>query len=102
MEVKLDHHRRFESDHPASVILHSCQDMRVILVNLMPGQSLPIQTNSSSVYFHVIEGMGDLLCGCDWVPAARGTMRFYPPGESHAVRATAEPTTVLITMAPRP
>lgn len=102
MEVKLEHHRRFETEHPVSVILHSCQDMRVILINLMPGQSLPAQTNSSSVNFHVIEGEAELLCGCDWVPAPRGTMRFYPPGESHGVRATTQQTTVLVTMAPRP
>lgn len=102
MEVRLSHHQRFATEHLVSEIIHSCQDMRVILINLNPGQVLPPQISSSSVSLHLLSGHGELLSGCDWAPAGPGTMRFYPPSEPHGARATTEPVTVLATLAPRP
>lgn len=102
MEVQLPLHKRFAADQLVSEILHSCQDMRVILLNLMPGQSLAPQISSSSVSLHVISGRGELLVGCEWVPTAQGAIRFYPPGESYGIKATDEPVSVLATLAPRP
>jgi quercetin dioxygenase-like cupin family protein len=102
MEVKLLQHVRFSDQYPVTEILHSCQDMRVILINLSPGQVVEPHTSSSSVCLQVVSGAADLLCGCDWVPAEIGTMRFYPPGEAHGVRAAAEPVSVLAILAPRP
>jgi len=102
MELRLDQHVRFSDDHIVSEILHSCQDMRVILINLRPGQSLPPHTSSSSVNLHVLAGECELLNGCNWQPASPGTMRFYPPNEPHGVRAGTEPASVLATLAPRP
>ncbi|HYG57197.1 MAG TPA: hypothetical protein VD902_03915 [Symbiobacteriaceae bacterium] len=102
MEVKLRQHMRFEGSHMVSEVLHSCQDMRVILMNLMPGQVLEPHTSSSSVTLHLISGRGEFLCGSEWVPAESATVRFYPPGEIHGVRAVDEPISVLATLAPRP
>lgn len=102
MEVRLDRHIRYDTDRMVTEILHSCQDMRVILISLCPGQMLPAHTSSSSVSLHVVAGQGELLSGCDWVPAGPGTIRFYPPQEPHGVRAGNEPVTVLATLAPRP
>ncbi len=102
MQVKLCDHIRFSDDSVTSEILHSSQDMRVILINLGPGQSLPPQTSSSSVSIQVIQGRAELLSGCDWVETEPGTLRFYPPGEPHGVRAGDEPVSVLATLAPRP
>lgn len=102
MEVRIPQHMRFSDEHPVTEILHSCQDIRVILVNLNPGQELSPSHSSSSVSLQVVSGEGELLSGCDWVPAKRGTMRFYPPGEAHGIRATHGPVSVLATLAPRP
>lgn len=102
MEVKLDRHMRFADDQVVSEVLHSCQDMRVILLSLLPGQAVAPHTSSSSVCLHVVSGRGELLVGHDWAPADTGMIRFYPPGESHGVRATTEPISVLATLAPRP
>lgn len=102
MEVTLEQHVRFAGNHVVSEVLHSCQDMRVILLNLQPGQEVAPHTSSSSVCLHVIRGNGELLVGNEWAPAGTGTLRFYPPGETHGIRATAEPMAVLATLAPRP
>ena len=102
MEVRLERHIRYDTDRMVTEIVHSCQDMRVIVISLSPGQSLPAHTSSSSVSLHVVAGSGELLTGCDWVPAGTGTIRFYPPQEPHGVRAVDQPVTVLATLAPRP
>lgn len=102
MEVRLARHTRFDPEQMVTEIVHSCQDMRVIVINLSPGQMLPAQTSSSSVSLQVVAGRGELLSGCDWVPSEPGTIRFYPPHEAHGVRATDQPVTVMATLAPRP
>lgn len=102
MEVRLDRHTRFDDEKIVIEILHSCQDMRMMLINLSPGQGLPAHTSSSSVSLQVVAGNAELLSGCDWVPAGPGTIRFYPPQEPHGLRALTEPVTVLATLAPRP
>ena len=102
MEVRLERHTRYDPEQMVTEIVHSCQDMRVIVINLSPGQMLPAQTSSSSVSLQVVAGQGELLSGCDWVPSGPGTIRFYPPHEPHGVRATDQPVTVLATLAPRP
>ncbi|MFZ5823562.1 MAG: hypothetical protein ACOY94_04405 [Bacillota bacterium] len=102
MEVRLERHTRYDPEQIVTEIVHSCQDMRVIVINLSPGQMLPAQTSSSSVSLQVVTGQGELLSGCDWVPSGPGTIRFYPPHEPHGVRATDQPVTVLATLAPRP
>lgn len=102
MEVSLTQHMRFDETQVVTEVLHSCQDMRVILLSLQPGQAVAPHTSSSSVCLHVIGGSGELLVGDEWAPTDTGMIRFYPPGESHGIRATAEPLVVLATMAPRP
>lgn len=102
MEVRLDGHIRFDEDRVVIEIIHSCQDMRVMVINLSPGQTLPAHTSSSSVSLHLLAGQGELLSGDHWLSAGRGTIRFYPPHEPHGVRALSEPVTVLATLAPRP
>ena len=102
MEVAIDQHMRFAGDHVVSEILHSCQDMRVVLLSLQPGQMVEPHISSSSVCLQVVRGSGELLVGNGWAPASTGTLRFYPPGEAHGIRATAEPIAVLATLAPRP
>lgn len=102
MEVKLEQHMRFAGDCVVSEVLHSCQDMRVILLSLQPGQMVSPHTSSSSVCLHVLRGSGELLVGHEWVESGPGMIRFYPPGETHGIRATTEPVAVLATLAPRP
>jgi quercetin dioxygenase-like cupin family protein len=102
MEVKLSQHVRYSDQNPVSEILHSCQDMRVIVINLLPGQVVDPHTSSSSVCLQVLSGTAELLSGCDWLAAEPGTMRFYPPGEAHGVRAISEAASVLAILAPRP
>ena len=102
MELRLDQHDHYSDEHVVSEILHSCQDMWVILINLRPGQMLPSHASSSSVNLHVLSGECELLNGCDWQPASAGTLRFYPPSEPHGIRTTDAPASILATLAPRP
>ena len=102
MEVNLERHMRFTDESVASEVLHSCQDMRVILFSLQPGQELAPQTSSSSVCLQVVRGNGELLVGQEWAATANGMIRFYPPGEAYGIRAKDEPLSVLATLAPRP
>jgi quercetin dioxygenase-like cupin family protein len=102
MEVKLSQHMLFAEEQVACEILHSCQDMRVVLFNLLPGQEVPPATSSSSVCFQVVSGEGRLLCGSEWVPGGLGTIRFYPPGELHGIRGTQGKLSILATYTPRP
>lgn len=102
MELKLEYHVRFSEEHAVTEILHSCQDMRVILIHLLPGQSVPASISSSSVMLQVLAGRCELLNGCDWVPAEAGTIRFYPPYESNGVRAMTDRASILAILAPRP
>lgn len=102
MELKLPQHMRFSEEQPVTEVVHSCQDMRVVVVNLLPGQELRPQSSSSSVSLQLIQGQGQLLCSSDWVTTGAGTIRFYPPAEPHGVRAVDEPVSVLMTIAPRP
>ncbi|MFZ5814858.1 MAG: cupin domain-containing protein [Bacillota bacterium] len=102
MEVQLERHIRYNPERIVTEIVHSCQDLRVMVINLSPGQVLPPHTSSSSVSLQVLAGRAELVSGCDWVPAGPGTIRFYPPQEPHGVRALEEPVTVLATLAPRP
>jgi len=102
MEVKLAEHIRYSPERMVMETIHSCQDMRVLMINLAPGQMLPPHTSSSSVILQVVSGRGEILTGGDWVPVEPGTVRFFPPQESHGIRATEEPVTVMATLAPRP
>lgn len=102
MEIHLPEQIQFHDRRANVAVLHSCQDMRVLLINLLPGQSLEPHTSSSSVSLHVIAGTGDLYAGGDWVRATTGSIRFYEPNQPHGVRANTEPLTVLATIAPLP
>lgn len=102
MQVRLIRPRKPSADGVSVEMIHSCQDMRVILMELSPGGEVPAATSSSSVSLQVVSGGCDLLAGCEWVPAEAGTIWFYPPGEPFGVRATDGPATVLATYAPRP
>ncbi len=102
MELKLQDHIRFSDEGVVSEIIHSCQDIRVIILNLSPGQSMPPSICSSSVMLQVLSGRCELLNGMDWLPAEAGTIRFYPPHETNGVRAMTERASVLVIMAPMP
>lgn len=102
MELKLAHHIRFSDEHLVSEVLHNCQDIRVIILNLSPGQAMAPSISSSSVLLQVLSGRCDLLNGTEWVPAEAGTIRFYPPHESNGVRAMSERASVLAILAPLP
>lgn len=102
MQIKLDHHIRFSDEQPVSEVLHNCQDIRVVILNLSPGQAIAPSVSSSSVMLHVLTGRCELLNAREWMPAEAGTIRFYPPHESHGVRATSECATVLAILAPLP
>ncbi len=102
MEVRLTERIRQSPERMTTEVLHSCQDMRVLLIHLAPGESLPPQASSSSVSIQIVEGRGEILSGEEWVPVAAGVIRFFPPQEPHGVRAVEEPVTVMATLAPRP
>jgi len=102
MQVQLIRPRKPSVDGVSAEMIHSCQDMRVILLELSPGGEVPASTSSSSVSLQVVTGRCELLAGREWVEAGAGTIWFYPPGEPFGVRAAGEPATVLATYAPRP
>lgn len=102
MQVQLIRPPKPAADGVSAEMIHNCQDMQVVLIQLSPGGSLPVSTSSSSVSLQVVSGRCELVAGAEWVEARAGTMWFYPPGEPFGVRATDEPATVLATYAPRP
>ncbi|MBP2017051.1 quercetin dioxygenase-like cupin family protein [Symbiobacterium terraclitae] len=102
MQVQLTRTQEPAAGQVSTEIIHSCQDMRVVLVRLSPGSGLPASSSSSSVSLQVLKGRCEMLSGCEWAPSEAGTIWFYPPGEPYAARATDEPATLLVTFAPRP
>lgn len=102
MQVQLIRSPKPTADGVSVEMIHSCQDMWVLLIQLSPGGEVPLATSSSSVSLQVVSGRCELVAGCEWVAAAAGTIWFYPPGEPFGVRAAGEPATVLATYAPRP
>ena len=102
MQVQLIRPRKPTAGGVSVEMIHSCQDMRVMLLQLCPGGEVPAATSSSSVSLQVVSGRCELVAGCEWVKAGAGTIWFYPPGEPFGVRATDEPATVLATYVPRP
>lgn len=102
MQVQLMRAQEPAAGQIATEIIHSCQDMRVMLVRLSPGSGLPVASSSSTVSLQVVSGHCELLSGCEWAPAEAGTIWFFPPGEPYAARATDGPAILLATFAPRP
>lgn len=102
MEIYAAHKIKFHSEQATCEILHSSQDLRVLLVGLEPGQSIPPSASSSSVMIQVLSGECHLLSGCGWSRAESGTLRFYPPGEPHGVEAREQRAALLLVLAPRP
>lgn len=73
-------------------------ELRVVLFTFAEGQELTTHTSTRRAVIHVLEGTGEFLFGGRWEKLAAGTLLHLPPNQPHAVRATAGPFSMLLTL----
>jgi quercetin dioxygenase-like cupin family protein len=73
-------------------------DMRVVLFTFAEGQELTSHTSRRRALVHVVEGACDFLFNGEWQRLATGTLVHLPPDHPHAVRASAGPFSMLLTL----
>jgi quercetin dioxygenase-like cupin family protein len=68
-------------------LLHESAELKVVLVALEPGQSLPEHPGPAAC-FHFLDGTGTMLVGEQSVEVQAGATVVVPSGAIRAVRAT--------------
>lgn len=77
-------------------------ELRLVLFAFDAGQELTPHTSRRRAVVHVLSGACDFLFAGTWHRLAAGTVLHLPPDHPHAVRATAGPFTMLLTLAAEP
>lgn len=94
------------SSRPATTVLVNTPDVRVLVFRFLPGQTVPLHRNSSSVLLTVLQGSGFVSGESDGAtderPCSTGDLIAYEPDEGHSMRAGAEEMVLLATITPRP
>lgn len=94
---------RFSAERPVSQLIADCQDVRVVVYGLEPGQSVPPHRSSSSVLMHVLEGEGQLGLGNESCAVGPGDLAVCAPNVDHSISAAfGVRLVVMVTIAPRP
>jgi len=73
-------------------------ELRVVLFTFAEGQELTTHTSTRRAVIQVLEGTGEFLFAGHWEKIAAGTLLHLPPNHPHAVRATAGPFSMLLTL----
>lgn len=79
----------FSPDGPGVQLLHTDDWMKVLLVGLEPGQSLPPHQGPGAS-FSFLAGRGVLRIGDEELDVAAGGLAVVPRGETRSIRAVAE------------
>lgn len=90
---------------PAGVVsrtLLQAPDVRVVLFTFAEGQELTSHTNRRRALVQVLEGACDFLFGGKWQRLEAGSFLHLPPNHPHAVRASAGPFSMLLTLGAEP
>lgn len=80
---------QFSSDGPGVQLLHIDDKMKVLLVGLEPGQSLPPHEGPGAS-FSFLSGSGVMLIGDEEFPVAAGGLAVVPQGANRSIRAETE------------
>lgn len=72
---------------PDVALLHESADLKVVLVALAPGQSLPRHPGPTAC-FHVLSGAGEVVVDDVVHPVSAGATVIAPSGTHRSVRAT--------------
>lgn len=94
--------RSASPDRPATALVHDCEDARLVVFRLQPGQAVAPHTSPSTVILTVLEGSG-ILSGADRERECNaGETVIFEPGELHGMRAIEHELFLLATITPRP
>ncbi|HEY5335984.1 MAG TPA: cupin domain-containing protein [Mycobacteriales bacterium] len=74
-------------DRPDVNLLHESAELKVVLVALAAGQSLPEHAGPAAC-FHILDGQGVIVVGDDHVPVSAGATVVVPTGLVRAVHAS--------------
>ena|SRR5688500_14144882 len=94
--------KAFNPAKPAMALVHDCDDARVVVFRIAPGQAVERHVTRSTVVMHVLSGTGTISGGDDERAVEPGMMLTFVPGEAHGMRASDDELVVLATIAPRP
>jgi quercetin dioxygenase-like cupin family protein len=72
---------------PDVATLHESAELKVVLVALDSGQSLPEHSGPAAA-FHILDGQGFVLAGEEEIGVEAGATVIVPTGASRAVRAS--------------
>ena len=72
--------------------------LRLTLFRFAAGQELSAHTNRRRALVQVLEGRCEFFYNEAWHELAEGELLHLPPNHPHAVRATTEPFTMLLTL----
>ena len=80
---------QFGDGGPGVTLLHESDELKVVLVGLRAGQSLPVHPGPAAS-FVFLQGEADMMVGEDEIRAAAGTVVVVPSGAARAVRAVSD------------
>ncbi len=80
---------RFRPDGPGVNVLHESAELKVVLVGLRAGQSLPVHPGPAASFLF-LAGDAVMVVGDDEVPTGAGGIVVVPPGANRGVRAVGD------------
>jgi quercetin dioxygenase-like cupin family protein len=73
-------------------------DTRVTLFSFAAGQELTAHTNPRRALIQIVDGSCEFLFGGTWQTLKAGDLLHLPPSHPHAVKASAGPFVMLLTL----
>ena len=77
-------------------------ELRAVLFAFDAGQELTSHTSRRRALVQIISGACDFFFGGHWQRLESGTLLHLPPGHPHAVRASAGPFSMVLTLGVEP
>lgn len=90
---------------PASIVsrtLLQTPELRIVLFAFADGQELTAHTSRRRAVVQILTGSCDFFYAGIWQQLQAGMLLHLPPSHPHAVRASAGPFTMLLTLAAEP
>ena len=77
-------------------------ELRVVLFAFAEGQELTGHSSKRRAFLQILQGECEFLFNGSWSRLAAGTLLHLPPDHPHAVRASAGPFSMLLTLGAEP
>lgn len=100
--LKVTEATQFSTSGIVSRTVLQTPEFRVVLFAFAEGQELSAHSNRRRALVHVLDGRCDFFFGGQWQQLETGTLLHLPPNHPHAVRATAGPFSMLLTLGADP